>query len=435
VIAVMQSMAAGRMPLPREERLLRFGLHALAVARETSACPAFLALLRQSPIELEWLFSEDERSTRVGRLLLGLFDGDDTGVHALIADTDVDDDTRGGLLSALARLVWEGRASRDALLALLDRLDREELARPGSALWLGWATTIMLLGLTDWVDRVQRAQDGDRDIPMFDREVDRNDWLERLHAAAANPDDEQRFVDEYVMAYDDAVKDIGWSADGASDGPEDPLCSDELAWLDVTLWRRAGTATMCLEWADGFLTALAAGPERVLSSEYLPEILGADMVCDSPEHADYIAALLARHLASIEYLLTEDEEIEPQINFGVGDLEGSLWAQGYLTAVEKHQAAWKPFTSKHHLVDRLIAPVLALFYDPADKSAEVLPPEMRRELIEALPNVVAATWSFWRGQSHPLLPAPRERSVKIGRNDPCPCGSGKKYKRCCGAVA
>ncbi|WP_217698235.1 SEC-C metal-binding domain-containing protein [Novosphingobium mathurense] len=22
---------------------------------------------------------------------------------------------------------------------------------------------------------------------------------------------------------------------------------------------------------------------------------------------------------------------------------------------------------------------------------------------------------------------------KIGRNDPCPCGSGKKYKRCCAA--
>ncbi|MEA1649028.1 MULTISPECIES: SEC-C metal-binding domain-containing protein [Nitrospirillum] len=25
------------------------------------------------------------------------------------------------------------------------------------------------------------------------------------------------------------------------------------------------------------------------------------------------------------------------------------------------------------------------------------------------------------------------RQAKVGRNDPCPCGSGKKYKRCCGA--
>jgi uncharacterized protein YecA (UPF0149 family) len=26
-------------------------------------------------------------------------------------------------------------------------------------------------------------------------------------------------------------------------------------------------------------------------------------------------------------------------------------------------------------------------------------------------------------------------SAKIGRNDPCPCGSGKKYKKCCGVNA
>lgn len=33
-----------------------------------------------------------------------------------------------------------------------------------------------------------------------------------------------------------------------------------------------------------------------------------------------------------------------------------------------------------------------------------------------------------------LRPLPAERftgNKKIGRNDPCPCGSGKKYKKCC----
>jgi len=31
-------------------------------------------------------------------------------------------------------------------------------------------------------------------------------------------------------------------------------------------------------------------------------------------------------------------------------------------------------------------------------------------------------------------PAPiRRKEKKVGRNDPCPCGSGKKYKKCCGA--
>ena len=29
--------------------------------------------------------------------------------------------------------------------------------------------------------------------------------------------------------------------------------------------------------------------------------------------------------------------------------------------------------------------------------------------------------------------APARRAAEVGRNDACPCGSGKKYKRCCGA--
>jgi preprotein translocase subunit SecA len=33
----------------------------------------------------------------------------------------------------------------------------------------------------------------------------------------------------------------------------------------------------------------------------------------------------------------------------------------------------------------------------------------------------------------PLVDEPVVATVKVGRNDPCPCGSGKKYKKCCGA--
>jgi SWIM/SEC-C metal-binding protein len=29
-------------------------------------------------------------------------------------------------------------------------------------------------------------------------------------------------------------------------------------------------------------------------------------------------------------------------------------------------------------------------------------------------------------------PLPKKASQKVGRNDPCPCGSGKKHKKCCG---
>jgi hypothetical protein len=39
----------------------------------------------------------------------------------------------------------------------------------------------------------------------------------------------------------------------------------------------------------------------------------------------------------------------------------------------------------------------------------------------------------WREPKPYVAPAPYIAPVKIGRNEPCPCGSGKKYKKCCGA--
>ncbi|MCI0480557.1 MAG: SEC-C domain-containing protein, partial [Candidatus Dadabacteria bacterium] len=40
------------------------------------------------------------------------------------------------------------------------------------------------------------------------------------------------------------------------------------------------------------------------------------------------------------------------------------------------------------------------------------------------------------GEGPPARPVPVQRDMpKVGRNDPCPCGSGKKYKKCCGKTA
>lgn len=45
------------------------------------------------------------------------------------------------------------------------------------------------------------------------------------------------------------------------------------------------------------------------------------------------------------------------------------------------------------------------------------------------------SWFYVDGQdgSVPQAPAPAQPAPGVGRNSPCPCGSGKKYKRCCGA--
>lgn len=47
-------------------------------------------------------------------------------------------------------------------------------------------------------------------------------------------------------------------------------------------------------------------------------------------------------------------------------------------------------------------------------------------------RLIDGAWIFARALREG--PAPVVAAPKVGRNDPCPCGSGKKYKKCCGAA-
>jgi preprotein translocase subunit SecA len=73
--------------------------------------------------------------------------------------------------------------------------------------------------------------------------------------------------------------------------------------------------------------------------------------------------------------------------------------------------------------------------------------QIKREIIQLLFRIQVATQEeteqLEADQQQPMFfshgdsgggakPQPAKRSAKIGRNQPCPCGSGKKYKRCCG---
>jgi Phytanoyl-CoA dioxygenase (PhyH)/SEC-C motif len=88
---------------------------------------------------------------------------------------------------------------------------------------------------------------------------------------------------------------------------------------------------------------------------------------------------------------------------------------------------------------------------PLDMSVEhyeQLPASLRPLLIRAFSHAIRARWNegetvagvaAHRGAVHIPAPQAMDRQVagpgKVGRNDPCPCGSGKKYKQCHGAFA
>ena len=80
----------------------------------------------------------------------------------------------------------------------------------------------------------------------------------------------------------------------------------------------------------------------------------------------------------------------------------------------------------------------------AEESSAASPAPAPEAAPSAEPTAPAETPAAFRHKENPAASAPMGRSrpaahhieseqPKVGRNDPCPCGSGKKYKQCCGA--
>jgi preprotein translocase subunit SecA len=57
----------------------------------------------------------------------------------------------------------------------------------------------------------------------------------------------------------------------------------------------------------------------------------------------------------------------------------------------------------------------------------------REEEVEEIRQKQKQDYILSRGEDTPVNQTVKRATEKIGRNDPCPCGSGKKYKKCCGA--
>jgi uncharacterized protein len=117
-----------------------------------------------------------------------------------------------------------------------------------------------------------------------------------------------------------------------------------------------------------------------------------------------------------------------------------VWAAGFLDATEYWADDWAPPRDKEiaeSMADALdcLADLLEDERDPPAVNLydEADPPSVSQARFDAFGEAIWAIYDLYaiaRSLGPRVAPV---HSDKVGRNDPCPCGSGKKYKKCCGA--
>lgn len=225
----------------------------------------------------------------------------------------------------------------------------------------------------------------------------------------------------------------------------DPLSEDELEWLDHFLLYRIEEDADCedkdegvidISELDGLLTAVVSGPSVVPPSQWIPAIWGDfQPVWQDEQEFQLVLTLFMRHMNSISSLLMDlGDEFEPMFEERVVDGKTYTivdeWCEGYMRGVALSAGLWDRYSDEMRV---LLAPIAAFTEEQDFYAHDRCSRQEMLNLQKAIaPNAreIHAYWLERRAEYAPTGTV-RRSEPKIGRNDPCSCGSGKKFKKCC----
>ena len=263
---------------------------------------------------------------------------------------------------------------------------------------------------------------------------------------------------------------------------EPALGVDELNELDELLQQLQTHSDEVPEWefCDGFLAALACSRRPIAPAEFLPLLMGADMpLALAPGQAlplvapfesltqqerflqlwqrrfDEVSAQLSNPVEALDdadcyqpeamdvagAIAAQPEAERPDVQDEDVPALAQVWAMGFMYATTCWPEEWLPPRDKEQAewLQEALDCIVALTDDDEHPPAlnlydEDAAPSVSQERVEALGEAIWAVYDLhqlW----HSLGPRqePVQRADTPGRNDPCSCGSGKKFKKCCGA--
>jgi uncharacterized protein len=244
-----------------------------------------------------------------------------------------------------------------------------------------------------------------------------------------------------------------------------PLTHEDFDAQDAELdaMREHDDAVPEWEFCEGFLAALVCSRREVAPDEYWPVLLGERF--KPVEHMEFVWRWRRRWLevataldAPVETLddercyqpevldvrgaiLSLPEEERGDADIATGSAYGQLWALGFIEAVQAWAADWAAPRDRDaaRILEESLAAIAELTRDDtAPPSVSLLaedgPPSVSEQRLQAFDAAIWAVYDLrllWKSLG-PRVETVR-KDAEPGRNDPCPCGSGKKYKKCHGA--
>ena len=207
--------------------------------------------------------------------------------------------------------------------------------------------------------------------------------------------------------------------------------------------RALGHDAMLLSELDGFVAGLIICPELIAPSDWLPLVWGASDDDEGPvfdaedDIQSLVSGIMAHYNAVADTLHSRPGKFRPI--YDVDDVNGEvvweLWADGFTRAVNLRPDAWSGLLQaddENTSAFIVLMTLGAIATSEHPLSGEEVD-ELTADAADVIPDLVELL-SAWRRGRRELEQGVSSRGAKVGRNDPCPCGSGKKYKKCCGAT-
>ncbi|MCY4498245.1 MAG: UPF0149 family protein [Rhodospirillaceae bacterium] len=209
---------------------------------------------------------------------------------------------------------------------------------------------------------------------------------------------------------------------------------------------------MSLAELDGYVACLIVCPEVIPPSEWLAAVWGGeDAFADVAEAEEIISAVMGHYNQVASDLANDPESYAPILEVVVASDEvlWEPWIDGFERAMRLRSDAWGEIVeSDDEEAAASVSLILTMndIYNGRDDLSDKAVDELDRTMPDMIPTMVRClnAWTKSRGVKggapvsdvgHDWYGIDDVQAFgrKVGRNEPCPCGSGRKYKRCCGA--